>query len=422
MSNPGHTRPGGLRPQLSTLPDGRLRLVTLFRLASGWELTNDLIVAWGGLYSAIEKVTCTGKQAHLAGLRLVGGQEARQMQGGGDWVWVREYEELPASSEVQVGKNRRIIGDDGRIEIRADFLQLSSATRTPGTVAVTTPPAPDASAGVMATEDPQDDGAVRRIARVYVAAGLLSKSSRVGSGGLIDVTWVSVRTKQSPTFGALIYDEERNPNGIPVFTVTKRQSSTGGDPTGESSSFQRYVPFTYPGRAKPFVESMTVGTGDVRRMMDVYRQPPATIRVLATVAITYQTTNTVGTVTPALWNPTVWAVSRAQWVGFGNRPYNQVDPLPGYRVESGTTTTLTETCAVLAPLDLSIFGNPVFGNTTAKIIVAGGPASPGGVSGTAWTLDVGLSDGPVFEDLAGTKYYRKTQVTATIPAEAALPV
>jgi hypothetical protein len=96
-----------------------------------------------------------------------------------------------------------------------------------------------------------------------------------------------------------------------------------------------------------------------------------------------------------------------------------VDALPGYRVESGSSMTLNQTANGVAPIDLSIFGNPVFGNTTARIQVSGGPASPGGAS---WTLSDTLSDGPVFEALDGTKYYRRTQVVAAIPAEASLPV
>lgn len=163
MSNPGHTRPGSLRPGFTRLPDGRGRMVVLMRLASGEQLRNDQILDWGVLYSTAERVDCTGRNSHLAGLRLIGGQETQSTAEG--WAWVRIYEDIPATAEVQVGKLSYFTDEGGRTRAKAEFIQLSSATYTAGTPGTTT--APGASGYVLATAAATDDGALRRITREY---------------------------------------------------------------------------------------------------------------------------------------------------------------------------------------------------------------------------------------------------------------
>jgi hypothetical protein len=66
---------------------------------------------------------------------------------------------------------------------------------------------------------------------------------------------------------------------------------------------------------------------------------------------------------------------------------------------------------------LSIFGHQVYGGTLATITVTGGPSDPGGNS---YTLSAEIV--PAFTAYDGTKWFRRTDVTATIPAQAALPV
>lgn len=164
MSNPGHIRPGALRPGFTYLPDGRGRMVVLMKLSNGEQLRNDLILAWGTLYSTGERVPdVSGRNSYLAGLCLVGGQETQLTAEG--LAWVRIYEDIHQTNETQVGKLTYITDEDGRTRARAEFIQFSAATRTPGTPGTTT--APGAAGYVLATETATDDGALRRITRDY---------------------------------------------------------------------------------------------------------------------------------------------------------------------------------------------------------------------------------------------------------------
>ena len=184
MSNPGHTQPGALRPGLTTLPDGRLQLVTFVKLPNGWKLDSSLIVAWGDLYSDIEKVTCTGVLSHLAGLRLTGGQEARQMPGGGEWVWMREYEDIHATDETRVGRDIISKDEDGRRTLAREWVQFSSNAfvEADSSEAVTV-------AGVkytLATERAADAGNIRRISRTYVQSTALAGTAEAIGPVVID--------------------------------------------------------------------------------------------------------------------------------------------------------------------------------------------------------------------------------------------
>ncbi|MFA6959953.1 MAG: hypothetical protein WC205_04280 [Opitutaceae bacterium] len=425
MSNPGHSRPGALRLQLTTLPDGRLHAVTSFKLSHGEEIRSDLILPWGGLYSAIEKIKCTGKQAHLAGLRLIGGQEARQMQGGGDWVWVREYEELPETAEVQAGKNRRRIGDDGRVEIVADFIQLSSAARTPGTVAVTTAPAPDAAEAVMASEDPVDAGAVRRIQRVYVAAGLLATSERVRGGGLKEVTWTSVRTKQTPA-GVVIADATEKPNGIPVFTVRAIQGADGGSPEAVTYSYAEQRRWRAPGRVKAQVITKAISSpGSIPSVFDfktltLNKSAPVVFEGLdVTVSITYQSSAEPGSVAPVIWDPQQWSTADWDYILRGPRPVRRVQDYPEYCVDdaSGVSAVSVTTPADTGGFYIAGEGELLYkGGNTHKLTITG-PVYPAGEARTIEPVRVE----PDFEALDGTKWYKRIQVSATLPILPAMP-
>lgn len=241
--------------------------------------------------------------------------------------------------------------------------------------------------------------------------GLVAESIDYGPAGLRRVTDISLGTKVTPT-GIVIRDDYREDEGYRMFTVTTMQTAAGGaDPTSVTNTSEDYVDFTYPGRLKAW--TTTYGG---RKHMNVFESPSVTASVLASIEISYQTGNTL-TFTGTLWNPTEWAVERAQWIGFGDNPHNIVRSRPGYRSVSGTA--LEETCSGTAPIDVSIYGSPVFGGTTARIIVEGGPEDPGGNS---YVLRARLDPNPVFVATDGTKYYQKTVVRATIPAQSALPV
>jgi len=103
----------------------------------------------------------------------------------------------------------------------------------------------------------------------------------------------------------------------------------------------------------------------------------------------------------------------ATWVGaYGvaaarNIAYN------GYRTTSSTPVTLTS-----SGYNEAIFGFNIYGGATGRITVTGGPPDPGG---NTYTL-LAEVEPAFYEYTSATPYYRKTLVSATIPAQAALPV
>lgn len=241
--------------------------------------------------------------------------------------------------------------------------------------------------------------------------GLVAQLIGTARDGLREVTNIALGTRSAPS-GIVTRDDYRNDDGHIVYTVTSKQTASGGsDPTAATYSVERYVPFLYPGRAKAYDDTYEYFT-----LLDVYKSPPIQAQVRATVTISYQTSDELGSITD-YWNPTEWAVLRASWTGFGYNPYNQIEALSGYR--SVDDTPVDATCSAFAPIDLTIMGNPVYGGTTAQVQVTGGPEDPGG---NTYTLHAELDDQPAFFSTSGTPYYRKTVISATIPAQAALPV
>ena len=236
--------------------------------------------------------------------------------------------------------------------------------------------------------------------------GLVSQLISSRQDGLREVTNIALGTRSAPS-GVVLRDDYRLDSGFSVFTVTSMQAADGNsDPTTGTMSFERYVPFTYPGRAKAWVENVSP-----KYFLDVFLGPPVQTQVKATVAISYTTTATLGTISD-YWNPTSWATIRATWVGAYGVSASRNQPLPGYRTVSSTPVTLTGT-----GYNECVFGYSIYAGEDATVTVSGGPSDPGG---STWTLSAELE--PAFISSTGTKYLRKTIVTAAIPSQSALPV
>lgn len=456
MGNQGHTSPGEFRKPLhEVLPDRRLRTTRYIALTSGDKIRDAQILAWG----TVDAGPNTGVHALWSGLRLIR-QSVAELDGS-NYI-VRVYETIPATAEIQVGSNTRISLEDGRESIEAEFLQFSAGTYAPGSVGSTTAPG-DTNAFLQRAEQ-TNDGTLRRIKRTYVYAGQIAQSDNYGeqnksllrtitnvktvpstpsgytliatdvnpvnglpiyrytfakgeglvsvsiamrNDGLREETNVSYGTKTTPT-GIVIRDDYREGNGYRIYTVTAMQAADGTTATGATYSIEAYVPFTYPGRAKAFSE-----TYDGKVMLNLFKDPPVATEVRATVTVSYQTSNVLGTISD-YWNPSQWACVRAQWVGSYGRQTSQIDALPGYRSVSATAVTYTGN-----GFDSSIFGGVIYNGSTASITVTGGPGDPGG---TTKTLHAALDERPAFTSLAGVNYYRKTLVSAAIPSQSALPV
>jgi hypothetical protein len=236
--------------------------------------------------------------------------------------------------------------------------------------------------------------------------GLVSQLISSRQDGLREVTNISLGSRIAPS-GVVIADDYRDSDGFTIYTVTAMQTAAGsGTVTGATIAFERYVPFTYPGRAKAWVA--TVGS---QSFLDTFLGPPVETLVLATVTVTYQTSSSLGSI-GTVWNPDEWATERSTWVGAYGVAASRNRALPGYRTTSSTPVTLAGT-----GYDESVYGFNIYAGTTARITITGGPSDPGG---TTKTLDASVE--PAFTDTAGTVYYRRTVVSAAIPAQSALPV
>lgn len=263
--------------------------------------------------------------------------------------------------------------------------------------------------------------------------GVIDKRVQHRDGGLRLETWVSLGTSyNSGTMqpaGILMLKDIEEIDGMERYTVTCMQNSAGGDPTsGTALTYGIKHPFTYPGRAKAYKTDFTAidpsGGTFTAHAYDVFLAPPQTIKVDATVKVTYQNTNTIGSLTNTLWNPDCWATVQAVWESWDVRPISIVRSHYGYRTISATPLTFTAGATIsgggtvnLSGVNTSCMGQRVYGLSSGSITVTGGPAAP---DGNTYDLDVQLE--PAFIDSSGTQYYRKTEIYATIPTQTALPV
>ena len=249
-------------------------------------------------------------------------------------------------------------------------------------------------------------------------AGVIAKRYQQRSGGLRLETWVSIGQIYDTAYmlptGVLMAKDYEDNAGHSVFTVTTMQLAGGGvDPTsGTALTIQTMHPFRYPGRAKTITTTVLAKT-----CYDVYKSPPADVLVDATVTITYQTSSSLGAISD-LWNPDSWATIIATYYGWNASPKAIIESLPGYRAISEVPVTFS---GGSSGGDQTCLGERLYGSgvpNAYSLAVKGGPAAP---DGNLYTLSAELDPEPAFVAYDGTTYYRKTVVSATIPAQAALP-
>lgn len=223
--NPTFTTLKELRkPKIENLPDGRQRVTRWHTLPHGTQVNTFLAATYGT--ADVSYTDC-----RLIDLQL----DTVLTRDNTEPALILVFEEIPATGEVQVGQNTRILLEDGREAIEALFLQFSSDTFVPGTVGTTTAPGDD-SAYLQKVEQ-TNDGTLRRIKRTYVYAGTLSQTDDEKNNSKLDVrTIVSVKTvPATPSGYTLISTDVKSPNGLPVYTYTFAK----GD--GEVSRDTRYL-------------------------------------------------------------------------------------------------------------------------------------------------------------------------------------
>jgi len=260
------------------------------------------------------------------------------------------------------------------------------------------------------SEQREEEGHVLYAYRWIEGKGLIGETVRSREDGLRTQTYVSLGTKESPA-GVVVQDEVDQIDGCPRYTVTSMQNKTGGSPTIGSFAFQRYHPFTYPGRIKAY--SRTIA-GSGRKLAGVFLSPPVETEVLSSYTVSYTSTPTLSVAN--MWQPKEAATVLAQFIGNGGRPIDRVQAFRGYRSVSNVAVTIAAP-TFPAPDNPggTIFGDNVFGGTTGLVQATGGPSNP---DNQTYTLDARLE--PAFVSTDGTIYYRKIIVTATVPAQPAL--
>lgn len=282
----------------------------------------------------------------------------------------------------------------------------------------TIPTAPAATIGgtvvLVSTSVRQEEGYTLYDYQWAEGNGLISERIDMKESGLRVQTYVSLGIKSTPD-GVVTSDDVDQVDGVARYTVSAVQSLTGGSPTGSPYSFEKYVQFLYPGRAMAYSKAVTVSGGGTATLLNVFESPPIETEVLATISISYQTSNTLGSVPYTKWQPKEWATARANWIGYNNVANSQVTGLRGFRSVSETPVTYTQPI-IASGTGGSINGKGIYGGTTAELDVTGGPPDPGG---NTYVLDANLD--PAFTSTAGVVYYRKTVVYATIPVQAAIP-
>lgn len=250
-------------------------------------------------------------------------------------------------------------------------------------------------------------------------SGVYQKSTSPRDGGLKVETWVSYGAAfDAATMvpgGIQLTQDSESVDGTQRFVVSSMQKTDGTSPTaGTALQLGVYHPFEYPGRAKV----ITTVVNSTYHSYDVYLSPPITVDVLATATVTYQTSNEIGALAAPKWAPEEWAVLTAKYIAHHAYPKVRIEGLRGYRsvddtpitFNGGSTTGQLETC----------LGERVYGigtGTPYSIAVSGGPEEP---DENTYTLFAKVEE--AFQSYTGTKYYRRTVIAATIPAQPALPV
>ncbi|HEX2101005.1 MAG TPA: hypothetical protein VHF69_10095 [Candidatus Synoicihabitans sp.] len=316
---------------------------------------------------------------------------------------------------VRWGKGDGIISADTSRSHKGKLINYRIVKLSPSDAPVP-PVAPAGTIGGIVTlvdsNAREEDGHVLYSYRWAEGFGIISQTVQPRGNGLRTQTYVSLGMKQTPS-GVVIAEDQDEIDGVTRYTVTSMQNAAGNSPTMGALTFEKFVPFVYPGRAKAY--SRTV-SGSSRRLADVFLSPPVETEVKATIEISYTTSNTVSST--GRWQPKEWATVEAKFLTNKGRPLDIIKGLRGYRTTSSSTVSVSmPTFPDSDSPGGTIMGYNVYGGTTGTLRVIGGPENP---DGKTYVLDAAIE--PAFQGVDGTQYYRKTVVTATIPAQPGLPV
>lgn len=465
MSFLGYGPDQARKPLAEVLPDGRKRVTRYFKISTTGVLPAYLNypVKTPDPWSAGTDGAPAGWTGLLLTYTTFKDSERGFPQGGEDDKPIVQlaFEQISPTGETETGGAPYTQLPDGRSQSVFSYVMFSTSAYTPQVPGTSV--SPNSALYILWTEENTDDGTLRNVTRTYQTAGTASTDdeslqggalllkkiesfktvpstpsgyTRVGTpvqnpngypiytytfakgtglaaeyistrqDGLREVTDISLTVKSTPV-GVVIRDDYKQQDGYTVYTVTAIQGDTGTSTvTSATMTFERYVPFVYPGRAKPYTETLGIVTA-----LNVFLAPPVETLVKASVNVTYGTTSSMGTISD-FWNPNDWATERSTWVGAYGRAASRTVPHVGYRSTTNAAVTL-----VGSGYNATIYGYNLYASTTATLYVTGGPVDPGG---STWTLSAEIE--PAFTDTSGVRYFRQTRIVAAIPSQPSLPV
>ena len=261
----------------------------------------------------------------------------------------------------------------------------------------------------------EDNGVYQRIVAEYLEPGITSREVRLLDGGIKQTTLRAFYTEPTISNAIIVSRTQENEEGYPVWQIVGLTKIDGTSLTsaGAALTYPTRAPFLYPGRAKPYTETATVtaqGVSGSWTFVDVHLSPPVEATVEATVEVSYKTTSAI--TASDLWNPTEWATLTAYWYNADDQFRQKIETLRGFRavgdVQTGNSSDPSRT---------SVLGEWMGYGSSYVVKVAGGPAAP---DSNTYTLRYEVEE--AFVSISGTTYYRHTAVSATIPAQPALPV
>ncbi len=303
------------------------------------------------------------------------------------------------------------------------LIELSLSDFTSQTVgAVST--APGATLGLrLGSQETDNGGTIKVRESLWYEDGVLSQQRRSEADGVYrsTTTFLGEIPNPTPVVGPIISKTEDNVGGLKTITVSTLQNSAGGSLVSTSESAQPVAShsilneFSYPGIVT-ISNLLLTGTGTTYtfKAKDFSLQPPAVSKIPATLKISFLSTSTpVYTGNDGLWNPTTWAQGSSRGIGWNYLPFSIARGFRGYRINGANTDAANTKTGVgtTGQFDM-ISGRRIYGGTTWKIQVSGGPPTP---IGKEHTLDYEVS--LAFEDIDGTPYYKHREIVSTIPVQ-----
>jgi len=285
------------------------------------------------------------------------------------------------------------------------------------------------------------DSEIKEETYVWIEPGIIDETQKPIEGGLLQISRVSFKDENVPLTGVVVSKKMQNYSGYPVWATITIQLRDGTDPTSAvASEHSIFVSFTYPGVANATEDLIASNSfwysNFTSTAYDIQLIPPVTADIEATVTISYQTSNQIGTLPFSRWSPKEWASVDSSWswvldssivnqgdlsVSGRSRIGSKYKGLPGYRVGVASVSYAAEYNGGLYETgDLATFFGQTVGlqtggnwDASGSINITGGPENP---ENNSYVIKNPVLE-EAFSDIDGTQYYRKVIITATIPPQ-----